>query len=83
MVPVKRVFFWRTIATESRRVSKSYSRTSIPPTLTAPDLTSYKRAKSETKVDLEEPVVPITPKEEPEATFKLMSERTSFSAVLL
>ena len=40
MVPEKSTFFWSTMATASRRDSRSYSRTSRPPTRTDPSVTS-------------------------------------------
>ena len=76
MVPENSSFFCSTMATLSRSTSRSYFRTSMPPTFKVPSLTSYRRGISCTKVVLLEPVPPRMPTVAPEG----MCRFTSFSA---
>ena len=81
MVPENKTFFCKTMATESLRTVKSYSLTSLFPTLTLPSLTSYKRGISCTKLDLAEPVPPMIPIVSPDLICKSISSSTALSAL--
>jgi len=80
IVPLKSTFFCSTIATLSLSVTRSYFRTSMPPTLTVPDNVSYKRGMSETSVDFEEPVPPSKPTTCPLSICRFTSSSTTLLA---
>ena len=75
-VPEKSTFFCSTTETASRRASRSYSRTSQPPTLTQPPVTSYRREMRFTRLDFDEPVPPMMPIVSPARMCRSMSEST-------
>ena len=70
-VPENKTFFCSTMPIASRNAYKSYSLTSYPPTITVPDVASYKRGISCTSVLFAEPVPPKIPTVCPEDIFKL------------
>ena len=82
MVPENSTFFCSTTATWLRRVSRSYLRTSTPPTFTLPSVTSYRRGISWIRLDLEEPVPPRMPMTSPDLMCRSMSDRALRSAFL-
>ena len=75
MLPENRVFFCSTMAQASRRCRMVYRRTSCPPTLTLPSVTSYSRGIRLTRVVFALPVPPRMPTVAPEGMVKLMSSR--------
>ena len=74
IVPENSTFFCSTTATWLRSVSRSYCRTSTPPTRTLPSVTSYSRQMSCTRLVLEDPVPPMMPTVWPDLTWKSTSE---------
>lgn len=75
IVPLNSSFFCNTMATLLRRVSRSYLRTSTPPMVTLPSVTSYRRGSSCTRLDLAEPVPPMMPMVSPDLMSRSMSSR--------
>ena len=82
MEPENSTFFCKTIETALRKASNLYSRTSLPPTLTEPDNTSYSLGMSCTSEVLEAPVPPMMPMVSPLFMERLMSESARLSLSL-
>ena len=79
-VPVNRYGFWGTSPISPHRSSGSSSRTSTPPTRTRPSVGSNSRGTRLTRVDLPEPVDPMTAVVSPGRTVNEMSQSTGASA---